>query len=511
MVPPPSFEPYVLTPLDHSTASVHFSFFVTFLCQDPAAGCSVLERGVQRLTTRLPFLSGNLVQSIQRKGTKNVFEVQQTDPSHWSKLPMLKIKQHAQYISPRNVNRNTPPLSPDDLFNPHYMPLPFYIPPSEPQPLLRLQANVMTDGIVLCVSFHHMAIDGIGIGSILQALSECCRNPDQPPERLSTSPESEAQSRARIYQSTNESHLARDDGGGSDIQQAAPSSNLGAPISRRFCLDVEKIRRLREACTTAIKAGKDMARRINPSSPKYDASWQGFSNNEIVTALIWLCGTRARSRATSVERDRSSFAGLNSSLLFAVDVRGILNIPSTYLGNAIVTPTSTYHFKSTELHDADHLVFNSDTSDTLHEFNPNDITLLSNLALSVQKTYRSVNPEHVRNIISHIMASKDWYLPAKLGDLSVSSMRGVPSYDMDFGPGLGTPYDVDAPDNRADGVAWLLSPRSESSARLLGYQRRGFWEVRLSLNSVAMKSLRSDRLWCQVTTEKAIESIPNKL
>ncbi|KAL3480913.1 transferase family-domain-containing protein [Aspergillus californicus] len=398
---------------------------------------------------------------------------------------------------------DTPAISSDNLFNSHYIPLPFCIPASEPQPLLRLQANVMTDGIVLCVSFHHFAVDGLGLSSIMQALAECCRNPDQPPERLSTSPESEAQSRTRIFQSTNESHRTMYEGYGSYIWKAAPSSDLGAPISRRFCLDAEKIRRLRESCTTTISAGNHQAHEINPASPEYDASWQGFSNNEVVTGLIWLCGMRARSRATSIERDRSSLAELNSTLLFAVNVRGILDIPRTYMGNAVVTATSTYHFKGTELHDVDSVVFDPDTSD-LRIFDPNDVTLLSNLALSVQKELHSVNPNYVQNVISHIMASRDWNLPAKPGDLSVSSLRGLRAYHMDFGPCLGTPCDFDVPDNRTDGLGWILPSRSASSADLMGYRSRGCWEVRLSLDPVAMKFFRSDKLWRQVTLEKAI-------
>ncbi|KOS41934.1 hypothetical protein ACN38_g7170 [Penicillium nordicum] len=365
-------------------------------------------------------------------------EVQPTDPSHLSKLPMLNIKQHAQCISPHNVNMNTPALSSDDLFNSDYIPLPFCIPASEPQPLLRLQANVMTDGIVLCLSFHHFAVDGLGISSIMQALSECCRNPDAPPERLSTYPESEVRSRTKIFQSKNESHLAMYDGYGSYTWKAAPSSDLGAPVSGRFCLDAEKIRQLRETCNATMYAGDYQAHRINSSSPEYDASWQGFSNNEVVTALIWLCGIRARSHATSLESNRPSLADRNSSLLFPVDVRGILDIPRAYIGNAVVTLTSTYNFKDTELHDVDPLICHPVTSD-LHGFSPRDITILTNLALSVQKSLQSVNLNYVQDVISHIMASKDWHLPVKPGDLSVSSLRRIQVYDMDFGPYLGTP------------------------------------------------------------------------
>ncbi|KAL4951613.1 hypothetical protein BDW69DRAFT_186204 [Aspergillus filifer] len=377
------------------------------------------------------------------------------------------------------------------------MPLPFYIPDAEPQPLLRLQANVMTDGIVLCVSFHRHAVDGLGISSILQALSECCRNPDQPLERLSTSSESEAQSRTRISQSTNESHPCMNDGDGNYIEKAAPSSKLGALISRRFCLDAAKIRRLREAYNTAARAGIYQTHRITSASPECNAtSWQGFSNNEVVTALIWLCGVRARSSAIAMKKDGSSSADLILSLLFAVDVRGLLNIPNTYMGNAIVTPTSTYPFKGAELHDAEgRLTFKSDTADYgLHKIDSNDITLLTNQALSGQTTYYSANRNHVRYAISHIMASKDWHLPARLGGMSITNLRRAPGYAMDFGPCLGTAFGIDVPDNRADGVCWIAPQRSDSSARLMGYESRGFWEVRLTLGPVAMECLSSDRI-----------------
>jgi hypothetical protein len=411
---------------------------------------------------------------------------------------MLKIKQHAQCISSHNFNVNTPVISSDDLFNSHYIPLPFCIAASEPQPLLRLQANVMTDGIILCLSFHHFAIDGLGISSILQSLSECCRNPDPLPGRLSTSPEIEMQSRTRIVQSTNENHLAMYGGYGSYTWKAAPSSDLEAPVSRRFCLSSEKLRRLREACNAIMYGGDYQACRIHLSSSQNDASRQGFSNNEIVTALIWLCGMRARSHATLMEKNESLLADRDSSLLFPVDVRKILDIPRTYIGNAVVTTTSTYHFKVTELHDTEPLVFNTVTSE-LHGFSPRDITVLINLALSVQKSVQSVSLDYVQNVISHIMASKDWYFPAKPGDLSVSSLRRIRIYDMDFGTCLGNPCDFDIPDNRTNGLGWIMPPRSDSSARFLRYQNRGFWEVRLSLKPVAMESFMNDTLWRQVT------------
>ncbi|CAI7586018.1 unnamed protein product [Penicillium glandicola] len=112
---------------------------------------------------------------------------------------------------------------------------------------------------------------------------------------------------------------------------------------------------------------------------------------------------------------------------------------------------------------------------SFHAFNPDDITLLTNLALSVQTTFQSVNRNYVQNVISHIMASKDWHLPAKPCDLSVSRLRRVRVYEMDFGPCLGTPCDFDVPDNRTDGFGWITPPRSESSARFMGYQSQGFW------------------------------------
>lgn len=498
MILPNHFDPYVLTPLDHSTAPVHFSFFVSFLCQYPASGLSVLVKDVERLTTLLPFLTGNLVQSTQQKGIKNVFEVQPPDLSYLSQLPLLKIKYHPYCVSQNNGNFNTPALRFDDLFTSHYMPLSF-CPTHGPQPVLRLQANVMTNGIVLCLSFHHFAVDGIGLSSIMQALSACCRSPDQTLERLPTSPECEAQVRTKRFESTIEEYLSIYKGYGSYSWKAAPSSDLGAPISRRVCLDAEKIRSLQDVCNATVIAN-DYQASVSFSGSEQGSGWQGFSNNEVVTALIWLCGMRARSRATSKENDKFFLDDSHSSLLFPVDVRGILDIPSAYMGNAVVTPTATYHFQGEELHDTN-IYVDANTSG-IHEFNPDDITLLTNLALSVQTTVRSVNRNYVQNVISQIMASDGWKVPAKPGDLSVSSLRRARVYEMDFGPCLGPPCDFDVPDNRTDGLSWIMPPRSESSARLMGYQSKGFWEVRMALDPIAMESLRNDMLWREITLEE---------
>ncbi|KAK9859157.1 transferase family-domain-containing protein [Penicillium brevicompactum] len=164
------------------------------------------------------------------------------------------------------------------------------------------------------------------------------------------------------------------------------------------------------------------------------------------------------------------------------------------MGNAVVTPTATYHFQDEELHDTN-IYVDANTSG----FNSDDITLLTSLALSVQTTVRSVSRNYAQNVISQIMASDDWNLPAKPGDLSVSILRRARVYEMDFGPCLGTPCDFDVPDNRTDGLGWIMPPRSESSARLMGYQSRGFWEVRMALDPVEMESLRNDMLWREIT------------
>ncbi|KAJ6050222.1 Transferase [Penicillium canescens] len=155
-----TFEPYVLTPLVHNVPGIHMSFFLTFYIDEPSLAIPPLEAGVNRLIELLPFLAGNVTPSIQLKGKENVYEVQPPTAKFLQEHSMLRIKYHEHYVSPKSPGAFS--FSNESSIDERFIPMPFEMALAELIPVLRLQANVMHDSIVLCISFHHMAIDGYG-------------------------------------------------------------------------------------------------------------------------------------------------------------------------------------------------------------------------------------------------------------------------------------------------------------------------------------------------------------
>ncbi|KAK4867940.1 hypothetical protein LT330_007599 [Penicillium expansum] len=189
---PPTFEPYVATPLDHSMTPTHLAAFLTFSLDKPFKAIPILEAGVTRL---------------------------------------------------------------DIVLSEDIIPIPFALAEDYPSPIFRFQANVMPDGIILCFNFHHTAIDGIGIAGIMDALAVCCRDPDAGPEILRTSPLKEQQSRLQIFEAASglniKGHYQKQDL--PSPCEPTPSSMPYSLTSRKFVLDAEKIAKLRTECATILK------------------------------------------------------------------------------------------------------------------------------------------------------------------------------------------------------------------------------------------------------------------
>ncbi|KGO47519.1 Transferase [Penicillium expansum] len=172
---PPTFEPYVATPLDHSMTPTHLAAFLTFSLDKPFKAIPILEAGVTRLVRYLPFLTGNVTFSTLIPHKENVFEIQPPTKQFLLEHPMLKIKYHEQPIFSQ---QSSLVVAQDIVLSEDIIPIPFALAEDYPSPIFRFQANVMPDGIILCFNFHHTAIDGIGIAGIMDALAVCCRDPD---------------------------------------------------------------------------------------------------------------------------------------------------------------------------------------------------------------------------------------------------------------------------------------------------------------------------------------------
>jgi fumigaclavine B O-acetyltransferase len=458
---PPVFEPYVLSTLDHITAPIHMSTFITFHPENPSKAISALETGLRRLILLLPFISGNVAFSSQLPGKQNVREVQAATAEFLQKYPMLKIKHHDKSISPTKPG---PTVSYDTILNEEFTPLEFAMAMEDLSPVFRIQANVMRDGVILCCSFYHLALDGAGCNNVLRALAQCCQNPGL--ASLATDPWKEAETRRAIVEAGRNPNAQKElqTSYGAFAGDMTPTSSPESPISRVLVLDPEKIERLREACNSQMQRRSDTR----------------LSSNTIISSLIWLCYIRSRygSPSTGSKLDGETTPE-KSCFAMPIDVRKTLQLPSSYMGNALVG-SEAFASIDAVLSSARP----SGDAAVTKDISSNDIEILAELAHQINECMQFNSKHSIQGLISQLSAGNDWATYARPGDVSVSNMRNLRSYELDFGSCLGRAHNFDLPENRVSGVGWILPSRFKGSP----------WEVRMALEPEIMERVQRDRL-----------------
>ncbi|RAH70047.1 uncharacterized protein BO66DRAFT_452063 [Aspergillus aculeatinus CBS 121060] len=501
--PPPIFEPYTLTPFDYLPPPLHMTAFLTFILDNPARAIPVLEAAVERLIDELPFLTGNVVLSSSSPipGRQNVREVQPSTAAMLDQHPMLVIKHlPRKYISgparASPVRGRGQVINYDEIFTEEYLPLPLDMGSAPASPVYRFQANILEDGIILCGSAHHNAVDGMGQCFVLEALATCSREVDianttitATTTNLLTTLEQEKQTRDLILQVASAGPVQTLDGqsAGQTWGVAAPPDVPNHPISRKLIFSPDRISQLKTLCSahlpTATSAGGAQAKdRI-------------LSRNDLVLSLIWLCVMRARARLLGPAAEKH-----HSSLSTAIDVRAALRppLPRTYIGNAVHTIPLHAPFPMAATVD-DTYPYYPDLLDPTNPTNPTEtlpgesqraplettvLTNLTQLALLVRRGNASVDNNYLRQHLAQVYNSPDWSVSAasRPAEFGQSSLRSIGTYRLDFGSVLGRVRDFDVPDPRFRSAAWILPARGKDAP----------WEVRLVLEPEALALVKRD-------------------
>ncbi|KAJ5907356.1 hypothetical protein N7495_000038 [Penicillium taxi] len=452
MAPPNDFEPYLLSPLDYVPVAVHMTAFLTFRLDNPARAIPVLEAGVACLTSHLPFLTGNVAASSLWPDKQNMMEVQPSNQDSLDQYPMLKIKYHHRRWD-------------TEFYDPEYLPLALDSIINERSPVFRLQANILEDGIILCAAFHHMTMDATGFYNVMEALSISCRSPETLAERT-TSPIEESLTRKKILNAVSIVPVVKSEEKNEGESSPEVPVDLIAEVlvSHKFVLCNEKINRLRKLCISLT----------NPPTK--------LSRNDVVSSIIWLCFMRARALLSP------SAAEDKSRLLTAADVRRTLSsvLPQTYLGNCLQGISVHSPFPLKALLE----VLPRDQNDSITRLKKTDIHFLAKLSVIHRQQFVAIDDKVVRNTISQITNTKDWAsnrsVVGGLGDLTLSNIRNLGFYNLDFGSVLGTIHDFDSPDPRNKGLTWALPARFGDAP----------WEIRLPLDSKIMELMQRDPLMC---------------
>ncbi|PLB43979.1 hypothetical protein P170DRAFT_480921 [Aspergillus steynii IBT 23096] len=460
---PLSFEPYTLTPLDWVNLPIHVPLVFVFTPPSIPAGVEALEHGISRLVAQLPFLAGNVVLHPGNGGS-----VEPPSDKYLEEDPVIRIETHPQSISiihEPNFGFN------DSLSSDTFLPIPMSLNVKEISPVIRFCINVMTDGLILCISIHHAAMDGLGVMNIVRMIGLCCASPGKP--RLPVSPLTEASVRARL------SNISTD-GSFMDMQSYGPDHwSQSRLISCEFLFSAKRIRQLGILCNVALKqsclekdAGNGDRKSVNE-----------LSTSDVFSALLWLCTTRARSRAQLLSPPSNTYATETTRLGVAVSIRDIRDIlkppiPLTYLGNAMVVASDTHVRHEME----------APRATTATSIDKDEVLVLANLASKVRHTIQVVDGHYVRQVVRHIKASQDcqdasFYFP----DTFVTNLRLLDLRQWDFGPVLGQIVNFDHLETRINGLC-SIHPRCG------GTSGESPWKVRVNLEPEAMDRLRGDAL-----------------
>lgn len=188
------FEPYVATPPDHIYIPNYVHLFATFHLNDTDKGPAEIRRGAAQLSAPFPFMTGHLVESDgiypDKKGV--TLALPSTDENPAKALLQVKCRYDTLLPGPREVG---------DL-DESYAPLGYLVQPPRQKPVLGFQANVLADGIVLCLSANQRVFDAPWCGTVLELLAQCMQHAEVKDLALSTSAAPEVETRKTIFAAT---------------------------------------------------------------------------------------------------------------------------------------------------------------------------------------------------------------------------------------------------------------------------------------------------------------------
>ncbi|KAK2758961.1 hypothetical protein FQN54_003059 [Arachnomyces sp. PD_36] len=445
---PLDFEPYVLSPLDHAFGAGDLGSYqtplVTFTLNDPGSAIPALQTGVFRLLKRLPFLTGELFST----GHKGQVGVRPSSSYSLEKSPMLVVRRHARRLPPvQRIGIQTDEANYDDT----YVRLPLLL--CDPlKPILRIQVNILQNGIILALSFNHMVFDGVGMNQIISALAQCCRSTEVPPVCV----EQQDAGRKLISQ-----QVATTDSAGNPLDgygtYGFPQDELPTgtkPLSRvRVSMSPTKVQRLKNICNRQL-----------PKLRKHynNRAVSVISTSDVLNALIWL----SVSKASALEGDAIP------NLRFPINIRPKIQppLPHSYLGVALLSATLPYTQSTTS----------------------NEVLELARTAFLMRQMVLDVGSETVRTLITKMHEASNWSeFGQKVEGLWVSNLSFCTIYRSDFGPSLGRPSDLDLALQQRHDTAYLM-PKRVTWGPNVSFSEREMapWDVILGLEPAAANRLK---------------------
>lgn len=402
-----------------------------------------LTKGLERLTASFPWVAGQVV-SHKIKPFEKIPRLIVKDLREDLAAPTMEALQEADFpmsildesvVCPRNT-------------------LPIGVDPSDPAPVLLLQANFIQGGLLLTINGQHNVMDMVGQAQVIDLLDKACRNEPFMSEELSAG----NLPRHNIIPLLNESgeHGFAHQTAKPNLAQSAPTEDSSEPAPPP------------PTCSWAgfIFPSKSLAALKLLATKTLPPSCSFISTDDAVSAFIWQSIQRARLPRLDPSRD-VKFAR-------AIDARRFLGISPLYTG--LVTNMTNHAFPLEQLLE---LRLGAIASDLRAALDPKT----SDIAYRTRALVTALSREQDTSNLS-ITATLD--LSA---DLMLSSWANVDCYKLDFGLGLGKPVAVRRP---------RFTP-VESLIYLMPKSHAGEMAVAVSLRDEDLERLNGDAEWTKYT------------
>nr|ADY16688.1 TqaD [Penicillium aethiopicum] len=499
------FEPFYLTCLDHTVGPVFMNFFLSFRCSNIEECLIATNQGITGLIDRLPFLTGDVIQTTTPDGRKNVMQVVPSS-SLIDEVPMISTKEHPHQIIPNTLLQIKAGASKAQNFaslDDSYVPPVSLLPLSPgPRPVFRVQVNVLADGLVLAIGFHHSVFDARGAGRLIEILAECCSGPGSHSLKPTTEIEDEINLRRLVDNTgiltTGSFRPRKDEGQNSSIETSAMDSDWVLPKLDvySFHFSAAAVAQLKNACNSVLS---DIQSReyddARPGGESKHPRQEFISTNDILTALVALDIYKARSRHI-----KDGQTEVNAEMVMIVDLREKLAcLPSSYLGNGVSLVRTHAN--------AHHALPNPAVSVSKPNLHPTigNATLLeiTALALQLRQKLALMDDANMRQDLARLMSNKDWsQLGTRLPDTMVSSWRQLKTCRLDFGPALGRIAEFNPQATLLDGFCIIQPERADD-----GCEEKPGWEVYVTLQSDAMGSFLQNGVFSTLSQDKVARYI----
>ncbi|MCJ1250707.1 hypothetical protein MMC30_007935 [Trapelia coarctata] len=430
-------------------------FFLTYseilllfpLSQDVEASKVIanLELGVQALKKHFPFLAGQVIiekdKACPEPNTGTVRIVS------YDGEPMLRVKHLPKpFSSYDTIRRSKAPASMlDGTILAPMKGLPERYDGTTPTPVLIVQANFASGGLIICFAAMHSAMDANGLGQVIRLFAAACNGEELP----------EAAIQAGNLDRTKLIPILPSDQPALEHAELRriPNDNTN-PHSQPAISAPWTYYRLPHAVLAKLKA------EVTQECLKHgDKTW--VSTNDVACALIWRAILAARSSRLKDDEE--------VNLLRAVNGRRYLTlpIPQGYFGNVVVGAATTLSLR-----------------DLIQDLSHSTITI------RIRESLKSISDFHIRSVATLIRGEPDLrtisfepQYPER--DMVISSWAALPIYPSDFGPLLGKPEFVRRPTmTPCDGLVYIM-PKTPG----------GDLDVAMSLREGDTKGVKNDEVW----------------